>query len=100
MNFSHHKESDVLGQNEEKKRYDMQLPFQLSYLKMSVFWSPFFTRIAILEKKKHKHATTVQNTKIKAFSKLIFSFCEVLPDYMTEAVCCDPVLPGSLQSVQ
>lgn len=37
MNFSHHKESDVLGQNEEKKRYDMQLPFQLSYLKMSVF---------------------------------------------------------------
>lgn len=52
MNFNYHKESDVQGQNKEEKRHDMQLPFSLSYLKMSVFWSPFFTRIAILEKKK------------------------------------------------
>lgn len=37
MNFNHHKESDVLGQNKEGKRHDMQPPFQLSYLKMSVF---------------------------------------------------------------
>lgn len=27
MNFNHHKESDVLGQNKEEKRHDMQLPF-------------------------------------------------------------------------